>query len=871
MDNNYPPYAFLDENGTMQGILIDQWKAWEKHTGVQVEIVGLAWDDALTAMENGEYDVIDTIFFTEERSKIYDFTEPYADINVRIFFPTTVSGIANADNLQGFRVAVKAGDANAEYLLEHGVTSLAYYNSYETIIRAAADKKETIFVVDEPPALYFLYKYGVQDQFNYSEPLYGAAFHRAVKKGDTATLNLVKEGFDKISGAEYRAIDTRWFGSRLMTEFNRFLPYLGTGAVFALIVFSVLIAFNRTLQHRIKSRTQELEDALHHLNENRIFLAELIENSGALIYVKDRLGRYELVNRKWEEVTGFKRDIAIGKTVEEIFSETESKQFHTNDTKAMDSGEAIEVEEILNTPQGPRYFISIIFPLHDENGKVKGLCGMSTDITGRKQAEDALRENEIIFASFLEYSPVYIFFKDKDIRSLRLSKNYEGMLGMPLSQILGKTMDELFPSDLAKTMVEDDLRILNQGQRVDVVEEFAGRIYETTKFPIYKDGKPHMLAGFTLDITERTLAEQALQESEEKFRKLFENMNDGFALHKIILDENNKPVDYEFIEANPIFLERIGMKAEDLLNHTALELFPKTEQAWIDTFGQVALSGQPMRFTNYSVEMNRYYETRLYCPRPGYFAGLFTDITEQTLAEIEREKLIKELSEKNAELERFTYTVSHDLKSPIVTIRGFLGYLEEDALKGDRVNLKKDIQRITDATEKMRNLLDDLLELSRIGRMMNAPETFSFTDLLRDVLDIIYGQVHESKITVQVQSNLPNIYGDRQRLAEVLQNLLENAIKYMGDQAAPRIEIGQKGEDTERGMPIFFVRDNGIGIDPEYHERIFGLFNKLDAKSEGTGIGLALVKRIIEVHGGQVWVESATGEGSTFFFSLPVK
>ena len=245
---------------------------------------------------------------------------------------------------------------------------------------------------------------------------------------------------------------------------------------------------------------------------------------------------------------------------------------------------------------------------------------------------------------------------------------------------------------------------------------------------------------------------------------------------------------------------------------------------------------------------------------------MFTDITEQKLIEIEREKLIEELSAKNAELERFTYTVSHDLKSPIVTIRGFLGYLEQDARKGDIANMEKDIIRITDATEKMRDLLDDLLELSRIGRMMNAPENVSFKDLLNDALDAIHGQVEQSQVKIQAQSNFPDVYGDRQRLVEVLQNLLENAVKYMGDQPKPYIEIGQ--QSNEDGKPVFFVKDNGIGISPKYHEQIFGLFNKLDARSEGTGIGLALVKRIVELHGGRIWVESELGKGTTFFFSL---
>jgi len=135
-------------------------------------------------------------------------------------------------------------------------------------------------------------------------------------------------------------------------------------------------------------------------------------------------------------------------------------------------------------------------------------------------------------------------------------------------------------------------------------------------------------------------------------------------------------------------------------------------------------------------------------------------------------------------------------------------------------------------------------------------------------LEIIHGRIDQRGITIQIQLGLPVVYGDKTRLTEVLQNLLDNAAKYMGDQKKPIIEIGMDGYD-ESGNPIFFVRDNGMGIDPQYNERIFGMFDKLDPASEGTGIGLALVKRIIEVHGGRIWLESEAGKGSTFFFTLP--
>jgi signal transduction histidine kinase len=169
----------------------------------------------------------------------------------------------------------------------------------------------------------------------------------------------------------------------------------------------------------------------------------------------------------------------------------------------------------------------------------------------------------------------------------------------------------------------------------------------------------------------------------------------------------------------------------------------------------------------------------------------------------------------------------------------------------------------------MQRLLNELLELSRIGRLMNESQPVPFGELAHEVLELVQGHIMERGVTVHIQNDLPTVFGDRHRLVEVLQNLIDNAAKFMGNQKEPHIEIGQHGE--EEGKPKFYVRDNGLGIQPEHHERIFGLFNKLDIKTDGTGIGLSIVKRIIEVHGGRIWVESEVGKGSTFFFTLPTK
>jgi signal transduction histidine kinase len=232
----------------------------------------------------------------------------------------------------------------------------------------------------------------------------------------------------------------------------------------------------------------------------------------------------------------------------------------------------------------------------------------------------------------------------------------------------------------------------------------------------------------------------------------------------------------------------------------------------------------------------------------------------------ERKKREADLEIKNAELERFAYTVSHDLKSPIITIKGFTGALEKDLLKGNYERMAGDLKRVSAAADKMNDLLSDLLKISTVGRVVNTSDAVDMNLLLEDVLAQLAGPLKNSVIKVTVQPGLPQLYCDRQRMAEVVQNLIENAINYMGDQTDPEILFGVR---EESGVNVFFVQDNGIGIDKKYHQNIFGLFNKLDAKSGGTGIGLALVKRIIEVHGGRVWVESdGIGKGSRFCFTV---
>jgi signal transduction histidine kinase len=356
-------------------------------------------------------------------------------------------------------------------------------------------------------------------------------------------------------------------------------------------------------------------------------------------------------------------------------------------------------------------------------------------------------------------------------------------------------------------------------------------------------------------------AEQALRKSEHKFRTLFESMEEGVALHELETDEKGRVFDYRILDVNPAYQRHTGLDERESKGLLGSELYGVEVPPFLEEYSAVALGGEPFVFETYFPPLEKHFRISVISPSPGQFATVFEDITERRHRE-------EELKQKNAEMERFTYMISHDLKSPLVTVRTFLGYLEQDLEQGRADRAAKDMDFIRSATSKMGRLLEDLLEVSRVGRVVNPPVQAGLRDLLQNVLESMAGPLSNRGVEVRLPQTSIQLFGDRPRLEEVWQNLVENAVKYMGDQPSPRIELGFK--TSEDGVH-FFVQDNGMGIDPRFQGKIFDLFEKLDPASEGTGLGLALVKRIVELHEGRIWVESeGAGRGTCFWFTLPL-
>jgi PAS domain S-box-containing protein len=497
---------------------------------------------------------------------------------------------------------------------------------------------------------------------------------------------------------------------------------------------------------------------------------------------------------------------------------------------------------------------------------------LSNKVVEAAIAKDALRKSEEWFRSLVETTSDWVWEVDKDGVYTYASPKIRELLGYEPEEIIGQTPFDLMLSEETKRVSKIFQNSVRSNKPIERVENICqskdGRsvVLETSGIPFFdENGKLSGYRGIDRDITERKQTEQMLQ--------MFQYTVDQASEAIYWLNHEAK---FEYV--NDQACRSLGYTREEMMDLTLWNidpLYPK--ERWRQSWGKY----QEHKFGDVSnVESIHCRKDGSAFPvevtsKPFWFGdkelhvAVVRDITERKLTEAEREKLIANLESKNAELERFAYTASHDLKSPLITIRGFLSYIEKDAQAGNITRLNEDIKRVGEATEKMYHLLNELLELSRIGRLMNKPISIHFEELAREAVELVQGRILERGTEVHIDPNMPTVFGDRQRLLEVLQNLVDNAAKFMTSQANPRIEIGQQGE--EDGKPIFFVKDNGIGIEPQHHERVFGLFNKLDPDTEGTGVGLAIVKRIIEVHGGRVWIENNADEGITFFFTLPVK
>lgn len=573
MDNNYPPYAFLDGNGNLQGILIDQWRLWESKTGIKVNLTGLDWSEAQKQMEAGKFDVIDTIFFNANRSKIYDFTPPYATLDVPIYFNNKISGITGPESLKGFTIAVKSGDAAIDFLQSKGITRLQEFASYEEIIQAAKNNEVVIFTVDKPPAEYFLYLYGIQNEFNSTQSLYSGQFHRAVKKGNKELLTIVQNGFALISESEFKAIDQFWFGTPLI-NFD-YLKYAGIAGGVILSIILLMLGWNRSLHVRVERKTKELA-------EQESLFRQLTESIKEVFFMRDsKTWQTIYASPTFETVWSRSREdlYAEPNLVLESIHPEDRERVKTAQKRLQDEGaEYSVVYRIIRSDGSMRWIKAQAYPVCDENGNTIRVAGIAEDITERKQVDDDLRNSENKLRSLFASMTDVIIIYDSEGRYLEIAPTDPGYLSNPPEELINRTVSEIFPKPLADFFQNTIRRALREGKiigaeyclAVDGTDYwFSANISAMT---------PNTVIWVARDITERKHQEEALRENEKRYQGLLDNLGEGISIIN---------TDQVLSYANPAAHEIFGVEKNGLIgSHINKYLVPGSNKS---------ISGIPFR------------------------------------------------------------------------------------------------------------------------------------------------------------------------------------------------------------------------------------------------------------------------------------
>ncbi len=611
---------------------------------------------------------------------------------------------------------------------------------------------------------------------------------------------------------------------------------------------------------------KRIEQALKSSEEQ---FRKAIEDAPIPIIMQAEDGEVLQISHSWTELTGY--------------SINDLRSFDEWVTKAVYGEGANKVRDHLHELfKGNRRSIDIEFAIRSAKGEERHwsfsasslgtlrdgrrfIVGMAVDVTERKKAEEAIKESEELYRMLFENSEDGFQIiepmldgngKVSDFRYLRVNEAFEKQSGLKVSDVIGKRVKEVLPEVEASWLERYDVVL-----KSELPEHFEDYNTDTEKWYdmlvfLYSKGQ---IGALFRDITERKRAEEAIKESEHLYRTLFENTEDGFQIVEPILDEQGNVYDFRYLAVNAAFERQTGVKGSEIIGRTAKQVFPTMEQYWIDMYGKVLEEKKPQHYADYFDSVQRWYDL-FYFPFPdGKIGVLFRDISDRKKAE-------KELKRSNEELQRFAHIASHDLREPLRMISSYLGLLEKK-YQG-KLDEKADeyIGFAVDGAERMQQLIDDLLAYSRVETKGKEFTDVDMNEVLATVLNDLRKSIEETGASI-TDDHLPAVLADRAQMILLLENIIGNSIKFR-DVAAPQIHVSSESKEADW---VFSVKDNGIGISLEYHEKIFEVFQRLHTKEEyeGTGIGLAVAKKIVERHGGRIWVESEEGKGSTFYFTIP--
>jgi len=621
-------------------------------------------------------------------------------------------------------------------------------------------------------------------------------------------------------------------------------------------------------------------------NEERVRLAADAAELGIWTWdVQTRVASWE--NERMYDIFGVPRSSNMLGPVEfyaDIIHPEDVAAYKRTLASCLESGKRFYFEgRFRRQPNGELRWFEFTGLVHrSDDGQPLKIIGTAADITERKQAQAALVDAKARMESVLTTGEIATWIYDLRTDRITADRNMAYLFGLSEADAANGSfqsyIDAVHPDDRAH-VAEQLHQAIATGALFQVdyrVRSAAGRyrsVIARGKPEYDSDGMPLRLPGVIIDITRQKEIEQALTISQERYRALFESIDEGFCLIEVMFDENDKAVDYRFLETNPAFEKHTGLTHAQ--GKTILELVPGQDAHWFEVFGRVARTGESMRMVNESTPLSRWYEvyaSRFGEPDNRQVAILFSDITERKKAEENLQRAAADLAEANRRQTEFLATLAHELRNPLAPIRTGLEVMRLSARNPEALARIQDMmQRQVSA---MARLIDDLLDIARInsGKLVLQKEVFDLRGVIANAVETTLPHIEAAQHTLS--QHIPDealpVNIDPVRMAQVFGNLLTNAAKYTPPQGRIALTVTREEQHVD-----ITVTDTGIGIPADSLNKVFEMFTQVGRSSDsvqgGLGIGLSLVRQLVQMHGGSVSVTSrGAGSGSSFVVRLPL-
>ena len=653
----------------------------------------------------------------------------------------------------------------------------------------------------------------------------------------------------------------------------------------------LLKALGKVTNHMIESVSREIDErkkAEASLEKEKNFSDSVINSLPGVFYLIEDNNYFLRWNQNLEIFSGYSAEEILGKNPLDFFIEEEKNLVSERIQEAFIKGQSITEAHLVSKDgsKTPYLFTGRRFI----SGKQRYIVGTGVDITERKKAEGILREKEerenLILRSLpMAFYNVQFFNNDSQLWVSEQIDRISGFTGNTFIEDQNFWSSRVHPDERELASRKYQTIYENGSVAIEYRWQCADGMYRWfyDQAVLIRDeqGNPKEIIGTWRDVSERKRAEKELKQTLSLVKATLESTADGI----LVVDKEGKIESFNqrFLDMWRIPDSIIEYRDSDKVINFVIKQLRDTEE-FLFKLQQVYAQPNEENYDILEFKDKRVFERYSKPQKIGEAivgrVWSFRDITERKQAEEEIYKLNEELEQRvlqrtaeleasNRELESFSYSVSHDLRAPLRAIDGFSRILLEDY--GDKYDAegKRLINIIRSNTQKMGELIDDLLALSRLGRKEIDLSDIDVDRLVRELFSELGLDTDKQKVKFNIKS-LPDVCGDMGMLRQVFANLLLNAVKFTKTRETPMIEIGGYNEDSRN---IYYVKDNGVGFDMRYKDKLFGVFQRLHSgeEFEGTGIGLAIVQRIINRHGGQIWAEGRVNEGATFYFALPFK